>query len=129
MEQQLSAVEEVREEGYSLSQLQRNNSFGRDLRIVKPRDFAQFKSATERISRKSLTIILKERATSQSRLGIITSRKSGSAVIRNRFRRLVREFFRTNKCSYLPNDVLILAKKNLQYLSYSQVEKDLSVLK
>jgi ribonuclease P protein component len=46
------------------------------------------------------------------RLGITVSRKVGDAVVRNRIKRLVREYFRVSK-EHLPpsRDVLVIARK------------------
>ena len=44
------------------------------------------------------------------RIGIITPKKIGKAVERNRVRRIVREFFRTNRCLFSKNsDYLFIA--------------------
>jgi ribonuclease P protein component len=61
-----------------------------------------------------------------SRLGITVSKKVGSAVQRNRIRRLVREFFRLNRSRLCtPQDIVIIAKRNLTTLAYQDVYREL----
>lgn len=50
--------------------------------------------------------------TGQSRLGITVSRKVGNAVIRNRVKRVVREYFRVNRMHLKTNtDLSIIARR------------------
>ncbi len=61
-----------------------------------------------------------------SRLGITTSRKVGNAPARNRVRRLVREFFRRNRCEIdPPRDVLVIARPGTQVVPYDDIEREL----
>lgn len=74
-------------------------------------------------------ILSKPNGTLHCRLGIIASRKAGNAVFRNRFKRLVREFFRLNNTFFSPGfDIVIIAGKSIPYLSYGDIERDLKVL-
>jgi ribonuclease P protein component len=55
------------------------------------------------------------------RLGVITTKRLGKAVRRNRVKRLLREFFRNHKVILPPQDIVIIAKKGAPYLTYSEV--------
>jgi ribonuclease P protein component len=66
-----------------------------------------------------------------SRVGITVSKKVGIAVTRNRIKRLVREFVRQHRHSWLPTgqDVVIIAKQSASSLGgLAEVEADLAPL-
>ncbi len=63
------------------------------------------------------------------RLGITVTKKTGNAVFRNRMKRLIREFFRRNKDLFpAGHDTIVLAKKNIPPLTYSETRRELTEL-
>jgi ribonuclease P protein component len=63
------------------------------------------------------------------RLGITVTKKAGNAVQRNRIKRLIREFFRLNKCFFpIGYDVVVMAKRNMPCLKYQEVCGELTEL-
>jgi ribonuclease P protein component len=63
--------------------------------------------------------------TSQSRLGVITSRKVGNAVARSRARRLLRESFRRHQWELAaPVDLVLVARPSIAGKSFSDVERE-----
>lgn len=62
-----------------------------------------------------------------ARLGITASRKVGGAVIRNRIKRLVREFFRQYRHRIVPaRDVLVIVRPGTAAWRYADVARDLA---
>ena len=62
------------------------------------------------------------------RLGLAVGKKVGRAVRRNRIKRLLREFFRRHKPRLPAGDIVIMAKKGAEGLTYAQVEAELAPL-
>ncbi len=75
------------------------------------------------------TFLFRRNQLGLSRLGITASRKVGSAVKRNRIKRLLREFFRLNKASLgCFGDILLIVRKGIPDLSYQEVKIELDEL-
>ena len=90
-----------------MAQVKLRNRFLRTQRIRKRSDFEKFRSDCAVVLLGSFFIIkILERSVDEGkdvflpRIGIITPKKIGKAVERNRVRRIVREFFRTNRCLF-----------------------------
>lgn len=90
-----------------MAQVNLGNKFLRIQRIRKRFDFEKFRSDCAIVlSGSFFTIKILERSVDEGkdvflpRIGIITPKKIGKAVERNRVRRIVREFFRTNRCLF-----------------------------
>lgn len=90
-----------------MAQVKSRNRFLRIQRIRRKSDFEKFRSDCAVVLFGSFFIIkILERSVDEGkdvflpRIGIITPKKIGKAVERNRVRRIVREFFRTNRCLF-----------------------------
>ncbi len=71
-------------------------------------------------------MITRDRENEPSRLGITASRKVGNAPVRNRVRRLVREFFRRNRVAISPpRDILVIAKPGTDAVPYAAIDREL----
>ena len=73
---------------------QRNHSFPKSLHLRSPAEFATVYDERVRESRGPLLVYAKPNDLGHPRIGLSTSRKVGTAVRRNRIRRLLREAFR-----------------------------------
>jgi len=63
---------------------------------------------------------------SQNRLGLVVSKKIGNAVIRNRIKRIIREYFRLNRNNFpLKKDIIIIAKTGADSLNYKRLKKEI----
>ena len=64
-----------------------------------------------------------------SRIGITASRKIGCAVVRNRFKRRVRAWFRVRRVELSEDrDFVVIARRSGAALSYDQLDRQLSRL-
>lgn len=80
-------------------------------------------------SSRFFTMITCGNPTDVKRLGITVTKKVGNAVVRNRLKRLIREFFRRNKDVFpAGHDVVVMAKKNIPPLTYLEAQKELTEL-
>lgn len=61
------------------------------------------------------------------RLGVTVSKRVGTAVVRNRVKRLLREAFRHHKALFMPTlDVVAIARPQANSVALSQVQAELS---
>ncbi len=81
-------------------------------RIKKRRDIERVFEEGETFRGKNLNACVLPNSLDFSRLGIVTGKKVGNAVERNRIRRLLRECFRLNKGLLRPGlDVVLIPRK------------------
>jgi ribonuclease P protein component len=100
--------------------------FARTARIKQGRDFARVRQAGERLVNGCLIANWQRLpAGSPSRLGVVTARRIGCAVVRNRARRLLRETFRVHQHDLAaPVDLVLVARPSIVGKAFVAVEKD-----
>ena len=100
--------------------------FGRAARIKQGRDFARVRQRGERVTTGCLIANWQPLGTAaHSRLGVITARRLGNAVLRNRARRLLRETFRLHQHDLIaPVDLILIARPSIIGKPLGAVERD-----
>jgi ribonuclease P protein component len=101
-------------------------SFLKTERLLSPRDYVKLNRVGRREQTAHFKIIFAENGLGIRRLGITVGRKAGNSVVRNRVKRLVREFFRLHKADFPQGcDILIAAKQGAHHLDYWKVKEEL----
>ena len=100
---------------------------GRSSKIKSGRDFTRIKLQGQRVTLGSLVANWAPApATPKSRVAVVTSRRVGNAVCRNRARRLLREAFRLHQHELAePVELVLIARPSISGKSFGQVETDL----
>lgn len=100
--------------------------FGRAARIKQGRDFARVRQQGQRLTSGCLIANWQTLAeAAHSRLGVITTRRLGNAVVRSRARRLLRESFRLHQHELAtPVDLVLVARSSIAGKGLPAVERD-----
>lgn len=96
-------------------------------RIRRRREYLAAQGTGRRLWAPHFTVILAPPGGEpRPRLGLVVTRRLGKAVRRNRVKRLLREFFRRHREELPPQDIIILAKKGAETLTYADVTRELA---
>jgi ribonuclease P protein component len=97
----------------------------RERRITRGRDFQRARAEGRRLAVGCLVLNWVNASSEQTRVGVITSRKIGGAVVRTRARRLLREAFRLNQHRIgSPVDLVLVARQSIVEKDFAGVEGD-----
>jgi len=92
-------------------------------------DFEKLSKIGNRIDREYFIVMYSQNGLGKSRLGVTVSKRVGCAVVRNRVKRLVREYFRLHKPLFgYSYDVNVIAKRGTSHLSSRQIKRALEAL-
>jgi ribonuclease P protein component len=100
--------------------------FSKSERLLKRSDFLRLSGQGRKSHVQHFLILCAETSSTSVRVGITVSRKVGCAVVRNRIKRLVREFYRLNKGLFAAADYNIIAKPGAGQLEFAELARELS---
>jgi len=97
----------------------------KELRISRGKEYSGIYKVGRRIAGQYMIVFLKSNQLDRNRFGIVTSKKIGNAVIRNRAKRQLREVIRKN-LNNLPStyDMVVVARFNIKDAVFALIEKD-----
>lgn len=109
-----------------VSRADASEAFPKSLRLRRRGEFRRVQSRGRRIHTPHFLIILHPRPDGGQKLGITVTKKVGTAVQRNRVKRLVREVFRHHRHRF-PGDaeVVVIAKRHAPSLGQREVANEL----
>lgn len=87
-----------------------DSSFPKRLHLLRPAEFEWVFAARQSRADRYLTIYGLANACGHARLGIVASRRIGNAVVRNRWKRLLREAFRLSQHELPPLDLVCIPR-------------------
>ena len=100
--------------------------FPKSARLRKRPEFLNVSRTGKKVHSPNFIVISKSNVRGESRLGITVSSKIGNALVRNRIKRLVREFFRRRRHEWVSDrDVVVIAKKGAAELSSGLLQREL----
>lgn len=100
-------------------------SFPKQYRLLSRSEYLRLSDSKTVVSGRSFVVVWRENGYGHPRLGITASRKTGNAVVRNRLKRQVREFFR-HHCSLLPGvDLNVIVRRQAAETSVAVLSTEL----
>ena len=104
-------------------------SFNKASRILKRSEYIALSRSGKKVHSRYFLALYKKGSTPRNRIGITVSKKVGNAVVRNRIKRYVREFYRLNRESIQGVwDINVIAKKQVASHNFKTVCSDLETL-
>jgi ribonuclease P protein component len=103
--------------------------FQKNLRLRNTVEFERVYNARLAVSDELLIVFVLPNNLQVSRLGLSVSRKVGNAVVRNRWKRLIREAFRKNCVSFKRCiDLVVLPQRNANLVGGQKIESSFNKL-
>ena len=100
--------------------------FPKNARLTRRSEFFNLSRGERKVYTHHFIVVSKFNQREQNRLGVTVSKKVGKAVVRNRVKRHLREFFRRQPDSFSSHqDILIIARKGAGDLSHCEVAQEL----
>ena len=105
-----------------------NNNYLRKYRIRTSKDYREVRKMGCKLYTPHFVLFIRENGCDHPRLGVTVNRRVGNAVTRNRIKRYIKEFFRTNRYDLYNYDYSIIARNHAHVLLYGDINKELSIL-
>jgi ribonuclease P protein component len=105
-----------------------DSKYEKNSRLLSANDFSNLKIASSVFKKQSLIIYYKKNILGHSRLGLSVSKKVGNSPIRNRFKRILREFYRNSKIRDINLDILIVVSFTKSFANELQDNKETLLL-
>jgi ribonuclease P protein component len=94
-------------------------------RINRGKEYGFLYKNGRKINGRYIIVFIKENNLEHNRFGIVTSKKIGNAVIRNRAKRKIREVIRKNLQIIRPGyNIVVIARFNIKEVIFDLIEKD-----
>ncbi len=96
-----------------------NLGFGKEFRLLNKGDFSYLRTNSKRVRSGSIQVFYKDGFDQDSdltRIGLAVSKKIGKANVRNKIKRIIREYFRQSPYKHLGKDCLIVFLRKDQKL-------------
>ena len=101
-------------------------TFPKVARLLVRRDFLALQRRGKRRYCPHFVVVTAPAQEGRSRLGITATRRFGNAVVRNRMKRILREFFRVRQRAITPaQDILVIPRAGAEQLTAAQVAEEL----
>ena len=102
------------------------HAFPKSARLLARREFLFLQQRGKRRHSPHFVVVSTLAPGQRSRLGITVTRRFGKAVVRNRMKRVLREFFRMHQAQITPaQNILIIPKVGAHALDFTQVAEEL----
>lgn len=102
------------------------HAFPKSARLLARREFLLLQQRGKRRHSPHFVVVSAPASGKRSRLGITVTRRFGKAVVRNRMKRVLREFFRVHRAQITPaQNILIIPKGGAPVLDFTQVAEEL----
>jgi len=106
-----------------------DSKFGKNSRLLSVADFSNLRIDSAVFKKSSLIVYYKKNSIGHSRLGISVSKKIGNSPTRNRFKRILREFYRKSPITKgLEFDILLVVSFTRSMADQEQDKKESGLL-
>jgi len=102
-------------EGLKIDVIGADKRLTKNERIIHARDYEKIRSFGQRYKAGPFIVIVAKNELGYRRIGISVSKKAGKSVVRNRLRRVIKEYFRTNKEKFpTSSDILFICRESVE---------------